>query len=100
MPPQSTACSPKRSVSTSSANVVVITPARGGQPGGAGRSGGVLVDRQQRRDAPAVDVDLAHAVARRLRRDEDDVDVRRGLDLAEVDREGMGDEEGPAASAG
>ncbi len=28
MPPQSTACSPKRSVSTSSGNVVVMTPAR------------------------------------------------------------------------
>ena len=28
MPPQRTACSPKRSVSTSSANVVRMTPAR------------------------------------------------------------------------
>src|SRR2546422_592073 len=53
----------------------------------------VLVHREQRGDALALLADLAHAVARGLRRDHHDVRVGARLHLAEVDREGVRDEE-------
>ena len=52
-------------------------------------AGGVLVDGEQRRRAAAFDVELADAVARRLRRDHRDVDVRRRRDRAEADVEAV-----------
>ena len=48
----------------------------------------VLVHGEQRRRAAALDEHLAHAMARRLRRDHRDVDASRGgVDLAEADVE-------------
>src|SRR5207244_1293569 len=53
----------------------------------------VLVHREERGDALALLEDLAHAVARRLRRDHHDVGVGARLHFAELDREGVRDEE-------
>ena len=83
-PPQSTTCSPKRSVSVSSAKVVSITPAARaadalgvGQRELHGRAGGVLGHREQRRHAGALGVGAPHQVARALGGDHHHVDARR-----------------------
>ena len=83
VPPQSTACSPKRSVSVSSVNVVSMTPARvPPMPFGVGEgereraAGRVLLDRDQARHALAVGELAADQVAGALRGDHRDVHVR------------------------
>ncbi len=54
-------------------------------------SGGVLLDGDQCRNADAFLEELAHAMARALRRDHRHVDARRWRDLAEMDVEPVGE---------
>ena len=93
-PPQSTTCSPKRSVSVSSSNVVSSTPARVApiargvrERGLLGLAGLVGRHRDERGHAAALLVGAAHEVAGTLRRDHPHVDALRRRDLAEVDVE-------------
>ena len=58
-----------------------------------GGPGGVLGDRDQARHARALEVLAADEVARALGRDQRDVDLRRGLDLAVVDREAVAEQQ-------
>jgi hypothetical protein len=81
VPPHSTACSPKRSVSVSSANV---------EGEGACLPGDVLVNREEARGAAAFDEHLAHAVPGRLRCDHRDVHVLRWHDPVEANGEAVG----------
>src|SRR6185295_19033500 len=69
---------------------------RVGERGLLGLAGNVLVDGEERRNALAFLEDLAHAMARRLRRDHHDVGLGMRLHLAEVHRERVRDEERPA----
>ena len=52
-------------------------------------TGGVLLDREERRRARSLDEELAHAVTGRLRRDHGDVDVRADGDRPEADVEAV-----------
>src|SRR5699024_9432979 len=54
-----------------------------------GAAGGVLLDGDDVRDAPTVDELAAHGVPGSLRRDEDDVDTLRRLDVAVADVEAV-----------
>ena len=99
-PPHSTACSPNRSVSVSSVNVVLMPPARSppmalayDSASGPGGAGGVLLDGNDDRDAAAGDVLAAHQVAGTLGCDHADVDVGRRLDVAETDVEPVAEEQ-------
>ena len=58
-----------------------------------GVAGGVLVNGHQAGDAVAFLVLAANQVAGALRRDHADVDAGRRLDLAEVNREAVGEEQ-------
>ena len=98
MPPHRTDCSPKRSVSVSSLNVVSRTPARV-LPSAAGVGEvrarpvpeGVPLDREQGGHAAAGLVDRADEVAGTLRRDHPDVDGRRRVDPPEPQVEAVGE---------
>ena len=99
-PPQRTACSPNRSVSVSSLKrgldhaAARAADALGvGEREVAGVAGRVLVDRQQARHAGALGELAPHEVAGALRRDQRDVDAGAGVDLAEVDREAVGEQQ-------
>src|SRR6266513_1149606 len=108
------ACSPSRSVVSKIATCLISLPPpaaraasraaridrarradalRIGERGLLGVSGRVLVHGDERRHALAFLEDLAHAVSRRLRRDHHHVGLGVRLDLAEVDRERVRDEE-------
>src|SRR6187401_1342118 len=84
-PPQSTACSPKRSVSVSSWKVVSRMPARVPRR--------ILMDGEQHGDAAAARVLATHRVTGRLGRHEPDGYVRGRHDLLEMNTEPMGDGE-------
>src|SRR5690606_12453301 len=58
-----------------------------------GIAAGVLMHRDKARNTDALLEELAHALARGLRRDHRDVDVVRRNDRLEVDREAMGEHE-------
>ena len=94
MPPQSTACSPKRSVSVSSGKVVSIIPARPAPMRGAvgereleRLAARVLRDRDDGRRAEALGEEPPDDVARALRRDHEDVVAGRRRDPAVMDVE-------------
>ena len=99
-PPQSTVCSPKRSVSVSSANDVSTMPARAApiaapyaNASSRARAGRVLRDGDHRRRAVPLRVQAADDVARAFRRDHDHVVAGRRRDAAVVDVEAVREEE-------
>ena len=59
-----------------------------------GIAGGILMHCDQAGHAAALHIFAAHGVAGALRRDHDHVDIRRGLDQAEMDVEAVGESEG------
>ena len=102
-PPHSTACSPNRSVSVSSRKLVSIAPAQRAADArriserlGPRAAARILLDREQAGHAAADLIFAADEVARALGRDQHDVEVAARHDLAIMDREAVGDEQGVA----